>query len=58
MVKNYEYSKLKLKDIGKMQRYKYMVVNIAYDYRITIIIREYEICTEHKLHMDCLLRTW
>ena len=25
-----------------------MVVNIAYDYRITIIIREYEICTELK----------
>ena len=34
-----------------------MVVNIAYDYRITIIIREYEICTEHKIHMDCMLRT-
>ena len=31
-----------------------MVVNIAYDYRITIIIREYEICTEHKIHMDCV----
>ena len=28
------------------------------DYRMTIMIREYEICTEHKIHMDCLLRTW
>ena len=35
-----------------------MIVHIAYDYRMTIIIREYEICTEHKIHMDCLLRTW
>ena len=25
-----------------------MVVNIVYDYRITIIIREYEICTENE----------
>ena len=33
-----------------MQRYKYIVVNIAYDYRI-IIIREYEIFTEYKIHM-------
>ena len=57
MLKNYEYGKLKLKDICKMKRYKYMVVNIAYDYQITIIIREYEICTEHKIHMDCLLIT-
>ena len=31
-----------------MQRYESMIVNIAYDYRMTIIIREYEICTEHK----------
>ena len=25
--------------------------NIAYDYRIIIIIREYEIFTEYKIHM-------
>ena len=35
-----------------------MIVNIAYDYRMTMIIKEYEICTEHKIHMDCLFRTW
>ena len=34
-----------------MQSYKYIVVNIAYDYRIIIIIREYEIFTEYKIHM-------
>ena len=34
-----------------MQRYKYIVVNIAYDYRIIIIIREYEIFTEYKIRM-------
>ena len=34
-----------------------MIVNIVYDYRMTIIIREYEICTENKIHMDCLLIT-
>ena len=28
-----------------------MIVNIAYDYRMTIIIWEYEIYTEHKIHM-------
>ena len=28
-----------------------MIVNIAYDYRMIIIIWEYEICTEHKIHM-------
>ena len=33
-----------------MQSYKYIVVNIAYDYRIIIIIREYEIFTEYKIH--------
>ena len=31
-----------------------MVVNIAYDYRIIIIIREYEIFTEYKIHMHYL----
>ena len=31
--------------------------NIAYDYRIIIIIREYEIFTEYKIHMIvCLER--
>ena len=34
-----------------MQRYKYIVANIAYDYRIIIIIREYEIFTEYKIHI-------
>ena len=34
-----------------MQSYKYIVVNIAYDYRIIIIIREYEIFTEYKIHL-------
>ena len=34
-----------------MQSYKYIVVNIAFDYRIIIIIREYEIFTEYKIHM-------
>ena len=33
-------------------------IYLTYDYRMTIMIREYEICTEHKIHMDCLLRTW
>ena len=33
-----------------MQSYKYIVVNIAYDYRKIIIIREYEIFTEYKIH--------
>ena len=33
-------------------------IYITYDYRMTIIIREYEIYTEHKIHIDCLLRTW
>ena len=28
-----------------------MIVHIAYGYRMTIIIKEYEICTEHKIHM-------
>ena len=28
-----------------------MIVNIAYDYRMKIIIRAYEICTKHKIHM-------
>ena len=34
-----------------MQSYKYIVVNIAYDYQIIIIIREYEIFTKYKIHM-------
>ena len=34
-----------------MQSYKYIVVNIAYDYRIIIIIREYEIFIKYKIHM-------
>ena len=33
-------------------------IYLTYDYRMTIMIREYGICTEHKIHMDCLLRTW
>ena len=33
-----------------------MVVNIAYNYRIIIIIREYGIFTEYKIHRDCLPR--
>ena len=33
-------------------------IYLTYDYRMTIMIREYEICTEHKIHIDCLLRTW
>ena len=33
-------------------------IYLTYDYRMTIMIREYEICTELKIHMDCLLRTW
>ena len=33
-------------------------IYLTYDYRMTIMIRKYEICTEHKIHMDCLLRTW
>ena len=33
-------------------------IYLTYDYRMTIMIREYEICTEHKIHMDCLLRIW
>ena len=33
-------------------------IYLTYDYRNTIMIREYEICTKHKIHMDCLLRTW
>ena len=33
------------------------VIYLTYDYRMTIMIREYEICTEHKIHMDCLPRT-
>ena len=33
-----------------------MIVNIAYDYRITIVIWGYEICTENEIKMDCLLR--
>ena len=35
-----------------------MIVHIAYDYRMIIIVREYEICTEHKIHMNCPLRTY
>ena len=34
-----------------------MIVNIAYNYRIIIIIREYGMFTEYKIHMDCLPRT-
>ena len=30
--------------------------NIAYDYRIIIIIREYEIFTEYKIHMIVCLK--
>ena len=33
-------------------------IYLTYDYRMTIMIQEYEICSEHKIHMDCLLRTW
>ena len=33
-------------------------IYITYDYQMTIIIQEYEIYTEHKIHIDCLLRTW
>ena len=29
----------------------YGCIYIAYDYRITIIIRKYEICIEHKIYM-------
>ena len=33
--------------------------NFAYDYRITIVIRGYEICIENEIkEMNCLLRTW
>ena len=37
-----------------------MVVNIAYDYRMTIIIKEYEICTDDSCHSRCyeLLGYW
>ena len=31
-------------------------INIAYDYRIIIIIREYEIFTEYKIHMIVCLK--
>ena len=34
-----------------------MIENIAYDYRITIVIRGYEICIENEIKIDCLLRT-
>ena len=34
-----------------MQSYKYIVVDIAYDCRIIIIIREYEIFTKYKIHL-------
>ena len=33
-------------------------IYLTYDYRMTIIIREYEVYIEHKIHIDCLLRTW
>ena len=33
-------------------------IYLTYDYRLGIIIREYEIYTEHKIHIDCLLITW
>ena len=32
-------------------------IYLTSDHRMTLMIREYEICTEHKIHMDCLLRT-
>ena len=32
-------------------------IYLTYDYRMTKIIREYEIYTEHKIHINCLLRT-
>ena len=34
-----------------------MIENIAYDYRITIVIRGYEICIKNEIKMDCLPRT-
>ena len=33
-------------------------IYLTCDYRMTIMIRKYEIYSEHKIHMDCLLRTW
>ena len=33
-------------------------IYLTYDYRMTKMIQEYEICTKHKIHKDCLLRTW
>ena len=33
-------------------------IYLTYDYRMTIMIRENEICTKYKIHMDCRLRTW
>ena len=33
-------------------------IYLTYDYRMTIMIWKYEICTEHKIHMDCMLRIW
>ena len=33
-----------------------MIENIRYDYRITIVIRGYEICIENEIKMDCQLR--
>ena len=32
-------------------------IYLTYDYRMTIMIREYEVYTKHKIHIDCLLRT-
>ena len=35
-----------------------MIVNIAYNYRMKIVIHGYEICTENEIKMDYLLGTW
>ena len=32
-------------------------IYLTYNYRMTIMIRGYEIYTENKIYMDCLLRT-
>ena len=34
-----------------------MIVNIAYDYRITIVIRGYEICAENEIKWIVCLET-
>ena len=54
----YDYEYIALYDMKNAKIQIYGCIYIAYDYRITIIIRKYEICIEYKIHMDCLLRTW